>query len=278
MSVALPAGVPDLPGWGLGRGDAVAPGRTVVDRLGGGNDVEVFLVWDERRFALAVAKVLRPHRAADDRARAHLAREAALLERLAHPCLPRGYGVSLEGERPHLLLEWVEGPTLRRLVRRGGPLAREQAVPLAAHLAGALQYLANESIVHLDVKPANVIVGIQPKLVDLGIARPVEEAARLRVAIGTEGWMPPEQVDPVGAGGVGPAADVWALGATLHFALSGEKPFPRGVAPGAVPAPLPPDVPAPLAALVRRMLSPVPADRPAPREIVAALEPLVGAR
>jgi len=192
------------PSWKLRPGQEITPGRRVVEKLGGGIDVEVYLVWDEHLFALAVAKLLRPHQAKVPAARAHLEREGLLALRLRHPHLAHGYALCLDGQYPHLLLEYAEGPTLRRLVRRHGPLAPEQWLPLAAHLASVLQYLHNEEVVHLDVKPANVVVGLAPRLVDLGIARSFEAAARLRDPIGSEAWMAPEQCDPTAAAGTLP--------------------------------------------------------------------------
>lgn len=224
---APPPPRPTESSWALRPGDELAPGRRIVEKLGGGRDVEVYLVWDAHLFALAVAKALRPHRVGQPRAVAHLRREGELARHLAHPGLGRAYEIRLDEPYPHLLLEYVEGPTVRRLVRRSGPLAQEQWLPFAAHLAAVLQYLANEAVVHLDVKPANIVLGMTPRLIDLGIARPVEAGRALRDVIGTDAWMAPEQCDPVGAGGVGPPADVWGLGATLYYALSGETPFPR---------------------------------------------------
>jgi len=153
-----------------------------------------------------------------------------------------------------------------------GPLAKEQLLTLALHLASTLHYLGQERIVHLDVKPANVILAVQPRLIDLSIARSFEDATRLNRAIGTEGYMPPEQCLPSAT--LGPAADVWSLGATLYFAMSGEK-LPRGE--HAEPA-IPNWVPAPLAQVTRWMLSPVPSNRPLPRQIAEALECLVRSR
>lgn len=255
------------PSWGLQAGDAIAPGRTIVKALGGGRDVEVHLVWDDHLYSLAAAKILRPHRIQSPTARRRLRREGELLLRLGHPCLLRGYRLALEGAYPHLLMEYVEGQTLRRLVRRYGPLGKEQWIPLLAHLASALQYLRNESLVHLDIKPANVMVGLRPTLLDLGIARPVAEAEELRQALGTRGWMAPEQCEPVDAGAIGPAADVWSLGATLYFAITGSAPLPP-----LEPKPLPPHVPGELAGLLRRMLAHAPPDRPTPEAIVATVE------
>ena len=86
----------------------------------------------------------------------------------------------VDGDYPHLLLEHLEGPTLKRLLRRGGPLPREQALPLALHVASALHYLSMEGIVHLDVKPDNIVMGIPPRLIDLSLARSLEDAREVR--------------------------------------------------------------------------------------------------
>src|SRR4051794_11168044 len=80
------------PSWELAEGDELAPGRTVVAPLGGGNRYEVFLVWDEHRYALLVAKVLRPNHVDSAIARADLEAEAEALQMLAHPVLVRGFG------------------------------------------------------------------------------------------------------------------------------------------------------------------------------------------
>jgi serine/threonine protein kinase len=251
----------------------------------------VYLVWDDRWFALTVAKILRPDQTEDTRALRELQRESELLGRLAHPVLVRGFGAVLEGPYPHLLLEHLEGPTLRKLIKRYGPLPIEQLLPLALHIAAALHYLSAERIVHLDVKPGNIVMGIPPRLIDLSIARSVESAARLRVPIGTDAYMPPEQCAPEAwAGRIGPAADVWGLGATLYHAATSRLPFPRPPGAGegpdptvrfpqlvAEPAPLPTNVPAPLGELILRMLARDPADRPAACEVASALEPLVAA-
>jgi serine/threonine protein kinase len=279
------------PRWSFDDGAELAPGRHVLRRLGGGSRYEVFLAWDETLFALTVVKVLRPDQAGDARALRELRREAELVERLAHPCLVRGFGAVLDGPHPHLLLEHVEGPTLQRLVAREGPLPMAQLLPLALHVLAVLQYLAGREVVHLDLKPANVVMSGPPRVIDLSIARSVGEARALRTAIGTDAYMAPEQCAPgEGARRVGTASDVWGAGATLYHAASGRVPFPR--APGADasggadarfpqlrarPDPLPETVPAALAATVARMLAHDPAERPTAREAAEALEPLVAA-
>jgi serine/threonine protein kinase len=275
--------------WGFEAGDEIAPGRSVVQVLGGGSRFEVVLVWDDRLFALAVAKVLRPGHAQRERALADLREEAEALERLAHPVIVRGFGGVLEGTHPHLLIEHLEGPTLRSLIRRHGAIEMESLLPLCAHVAAALHYMAAAGMVHLDVKPENIVMGVPPRLIDLSIAMTLERAAEVRGALGTDAYMPPEQCDP-GAfpGAIGPASDVWGLGATLHHAVSGAVPFPRPRGAGSSedrtvrwpqlarePEPLGRKVPAALRELIAAMLAPAPADRPSAANVALALEPLV---
>jgi len=123
--------------WLLGTGDELVPGRTVLVTLGGGKIAEALLVWDERLYAVMVAKVLRPAYADDDDALCSLRHEAWALRELAHPALVRGFDAVLDGPRPHILLEHLEGRTLRSLMRRSGPLPAEQGLPLALHLAAS---------------------------------------------------------------------------------------------------------------------------------------------
>ena len=275
--------------WNLEEGAEIAPGRSVLKQLGGGNRYEVMLVWDDRLFAITVAKVLRPDYAQDERALAELGEEAQALDRLAHPVLVRGFDAVLEGPHPHLLIEHLEGPTLRRLLRRHGVLPLEQLLPLAAHVAAALHYMAAEEWVHLDVKPDNIVMGVPPRLIDLSIARPVERAAHLTGPIGTDPYMAPEQCAPSDyPGEVGPPADVWGLGATLYRAVEGQGAFPRPQGardsddpevrfPQLVerPVQLSDDVPNEFRELVERTLARRPDERPTAAELALSLQPLV---
>src|SRR5262249_4638288 len=159
------------PTWGLEAGDALAPGRTVLRRIGGGRRCETLLVWDEHRLSLLVAKVLRPDQARLPAARADLEHEAALLAPLAHPVLMRPVRGGPGGRFPPFLLEHLEGPTLAELIQGHGALALEQLLPLGLHVASALHYVAAEGVLHLDVKPSNVVMGAPPRLIDLSVAR-----------------------------------------------------------------------------------------------------------
>jgi serine/threonine protein kinase len=279
--------------WDFEEGAPIGPGRSVLKALGGGSRYEVLLVWDDRLFALMVAKVLRPDVAEDARALRELREEAELLERLAHPVIVRGFDAVLDGPHPHLLIEHLEGPTLRRLIRKAGPLPMQQLLPLAAHVAAAIHYLAQERIVHLDVKPDNIVMGVPPRLIDLSVARTHERAARMSGAVGTDAYMAPEQCDPKGsAAPVGPPADVWGLGATLYHAAAGAVPFPRPkgaresedplvrwpqLVPGAEAPPLPRRVSGDAAEVILAALQRDPSVRPSAAELAGSLEPLVAA-
>jgi len=248
----------------------------------------VFLVWDDYFFALMVAKVLRPDRAEDPRHLRALEHEADALDSLEHPVLLRGFDAVLDGPHPHVLVEHLEGPTLRSLIKRGGPVAVEQVLPLALHVAAAIQYMANEGWVHLDVKPDNIVMGVPPRLIDLSVARTFERASRMSSPIGTDAYMAPEQCDPASfKGRIGPAADVFGLGATLFHAVAGSVPFPRERDDRHNPDPavrfpqlhrpavdLPPKTPAALAEAIYAALEPEPEKRPTAADLAAALEPL----
>jgi serine/threonine protein kinase len=278
--------VSDKQSWQLPEGHEIAPGRTVLKSLGGGNRYEVYLVWDERLFAVMVAKLVRPDLVEDERALRGLRREAEALDALAHPVILRGFGSWLDGPYPHVLVEHLEGPTLRRLIKRGGPLPAEQVLPLALHVAAAIHYMAAEGWVHLDLKPDNIVMGIPPRVIDLSLARTVERAKRLRDYIGTNAYMPPEQCVP--AGNVGPPADVWGLGATLYHAVAGRRPFskPRSLDDGdppearfpqltEQPRPWPVRVPDPLSDAIQACLRKDPDDRPTAGELALMLQPAV---
>ena len=274
--------------WGLEGGDAIVEGRYVVERLGGGSDFEAFLAWDERLMALVVAKCLRPHLVEDEAALRRMKREAEFLLGLRHPVVVRGFDAVLEGRRPHLVMEHLEGPNLASLLRRYGPLALQQLIPLALQLAGALHYLGEEGVVHLDVKPRNTIMSAPPRLIDLSVARTFADAQRITGQIGTDLYMAPEQCDPALAP-IGPAADTWGFGATLYHALAGYVPFPRpdfdrdrdernfGVRFPQLaqsPQPLPLDVDVTVAAVVLDCLHQDPQRRPTVGDVVTRLEPV----
>lgn len=270
--------------WRLGEGDAITPDLTAVKLLGGGAAYEAFLAFDEVTYGPVVVKVVRPGQVEDERTLRGLRREVDTLARLSHPALVRALRSEVTGDRPHVVLEHLDGPRLSSLIRRHGPLQEQQYLPLAIEVASALHYLHRQGFVHLDVKPSNVIMGAPAKLIDLSVARTVDRAANLEYAIGTDDYMAPEQTEPPATGTPGPASDVWGLGATLFEAIAGYKAFDEGDQdadtvgeryPQVADAPyeLPPRVAADVAKVVHACLDHDPAARPLPREVAEGLQP-----
>ncbi len=226
---------PEESRWELHQGDEIVPGRTAIKRLGGGLRYEAYLAWDDHLRSLVVIKVLRPGLVEDRRTLEGLRSEVEFLGRLNHPVVVRSFGADLDGPRPHVVLEHLEGPRLSSLRRKYGPLLPEQLVSLAIQLCAAIHYLAAENVIHLDVKPSNVIMGGPPRLIDLSVARTIDQCAQLRSPVGTDAYMAPEQARPENGVPIGPPADVWGVGVTLFEALLGERPFSRGDRDSEVP-------------------------------------------
>jgi serine/threonine protein kinase len=265
--------------WGFTEGDPITAELTAVRRLGGGSAHEAYLAFDEVTYGPVVVKLLRPDRVADEHALRGLAREVEALTAVSHPAVVRLLRHEPAGDRPHLVLEQVDGPRLSTLVRRHGPLPEHQYLPLAVELASALHYLRRTGWVHLDVKPSNVIMGAPVRLIDLSVARPVVEAAASRL-VGTDAYMSPEQCDPDRYGVAGPASDVWGLGATLFEAVAGYRAFDdpaEGRYPQLADEPyeLPATVPCEVQKVLTACLDRDPAARPAPREVAEALAPVL---
>ena len=271
--------------WGFEEGDEIVPGRHALRSLGGGHRYQTYLAWDEEMLSLVVAKLLRPNVLGSEGALRTLAAEASALSVLNHPVLLRSFGAQLEGPRPHLVLEFLEGPPLSTLLRRQGTLALEQVIPLGVQLASALHYMHRQKMVHLDVKPRNIIMGAPPRLIDLSIARTTQEAAATKHPVGTDAYMAPEQCDPGLVGPMGPKSDSWGWGVSMYEAITGTLPFPKidnedesGFPQMHLePRPMDSDTPPALAELVMGTLERRPENRPDQAEIAAALEPFVEA-
>jgi eukaryotic-like serine/threonine-protein kinase len=274
----------ELTSWEFSEGDEIAPGRHAVRLLGGGKRYEAYLAWDDLLYSLVVVKVLRPDRADDPVTLDGLAEEASALDRLRHPVLVRAFDAVLTGPRPHLVLEFLEGPRVSTLLRKYGPLAMEQVLPLALQLCSALHYMHARGVVHLDVKPRNIIMGAPPRLIDLSIAKTFKGAGRVTSPIGTDAYMSPEQCDPQGPVPIGPAADMWGLGATLFEAITASHPFAPDPAENGArerfpqlsgdPDPFPAAFPEVLTGPIMACLAREPAERPTAADLARALEPL----
>lgn len=262
----------------------MVPGRRAVRLLGGGRRYEAYLTWDEGLHALVVVKVLRPSLCDDAGTRAGLAGEVDVLDRLAHPVIVRAFAADLDHERPYVVLEFLDGPRLSTLLRRYGVVV-EQVLPLALQMCSAMHYLASREVVHLDLKPRNVIMAGPPRLIDLSVARRFDQVPAITSPVGTDAYMAPEQCDPARFATIGPPSDVWGLGATLYEALTARSAFPPSGAEDRFPQlshpPEPfPDrrrVPPAVGDAVLSCLADDPAERPTAAALAAALEPLADA-
>jgi serine/threonine protein kinase len=271
--------------WNFAEGDRITPELVAVRRLGGGAAYDAYLAFDEVTWGPVVVKVLRPAQVASPSSLRGLRREVDALEAVNHPVVVRKLRHSFCEERPHLVLESIDGPRLSTLLRRYGPLQPAQYLPLAIDIASALQYLRHIGHVHLDIKPSNVIMGAPARLIDLSLARPEPEAAVLDHPIGTDSYMAPEQADPPRTGSPSYASDVFGLSATLFEALAGYRPYDDGDPDAITPADqwpqlthapydLPETVPTPVTKLVLAGLEREPENRPTPMEIAEGLEPV----
>lgn len=211
--------------WDLQRGAEIDKSLVVIDFLGGGTRYEVFRAWDRTLFCQVAVKVIRPHRVADDRVLDGFVREISIASQLQHPNLVRLLRWTAAAPRPYMVLEYITAQTLGRHLDEIGPVSVPEACLLGIRMCGALHHLHRNQVLHLDVKPDNVTMGDPPRLLDLSLAQPFSGPVRLRHAIGTMAYMPPEQCEH---GEVIPQTDLFSLGVTLYEALSGMRPFSVG--------------------------------------------------
>lgn len=221
---------------------------TTLAQLGRGAMGEVFLAVEDLTGRKVALKVMRAGLGGDGAFLRRFEREALLLAALQHPAIPHYAGSGVDGGRPWLAIEYVEGPPLRRWLADGARVPERVALALTLQAAEALAFAhQRHGVVHRDVKPDNLLVLTGPdgllsercriKVIDFGIAHATvsrdyvefgqaEDEARLTVAgnaIGTPWYMAPEQVR--GDQEITFAADLYALGATLFHLLTGRPPF-----------------------------------------------------
>lgn len=251
------------------------PGYEVLRELGRGGMGTVYLVRNSALDRLEALKVVSwPWTALQ------FHQEVRAAARLGHPNVVTVYA-AVPGPHLAFAMEYVEGRTLAQLVRAGGPLPAARACEYARQAALGLHHAHERGMVHRDVKPQNLIVTRDGgrevvKVVDFGLAKsgaaPRPDAGTgpdlgLGLTLGTPGYAPPEQERDPGA--ADPRADVYALGVTLRYLLTGRHPSTTGPDGGPLPARLPRD----LADVLAKMTAPDPADRYASAAQVAeALE------
>ena len=253
----------------LGRGAEVVAGVRVTEHLARSRRLDVYAAWDEARACPVVVKALR--------------REGELLCLLAHPHLVRAYGVHGE-PRDAVVLETLAGRTVQHALAsaRRRPTAAQVAV-LGGQLGGALRFLHCHEVLHLDVKPGNVVLGDDglARLIDLSHAGP---PGRYEPGRGTWSARSPEQCR---GGELTAAADVWGLGLLLRELASGANTLEaladfHDTDDPALVAPVPPvragrpRLHRGLAGVLDAMLAPGPADRPGLDEVLARLADVAG--
>jgi outer membrane protein assembly factor BamB len=244
--------------------------------LGTGGMGVVRLATSGSGLRLAV-KVIHAEHASDPEFRARFRQEVGAARRVSGAFTASVVDADPEAERPWMATLFIEGPTLAERVKRYGPLEPGELRRMGAGLAEALRDIHRAGVVHRDLKPSNVLLAPDgPKVIDFGISRPADSDLRTETGklIGTPPFMAPEQFQRPRE--VGPAADVFAMGAVLVHALTGRGPFdsdsPYIVAYQVVhDEPDLTGVPEDLVPLVRGCLAKEPADRPTPYEVMVAL-------
>ena len=249
----------------------------LLGQIGTGGMSTVYLgehVVMQRRVAI---KVLPKHRVADTSYLARFHREARAAAALDHPNIVRAYDIDNDGNTHYIVMEYIDGRDLQQTVKRGGPLDYARAAEYIRQAAEGLADAHAHGLIHRDVKPANLLVDQRNtiKVLDLGLARFTDDDhASLTVqydenVLGTADYLAPEQA--VDSHGADARADIYGLGCTMYFLLTGHPPFPDGTLPQRLmahqrqqPPPITkdrPDAPTDLVAICTKMMAKKPADR-----------------
>lgn len=230
---------------------AVLDGRYRVDvPIATGGMSTVYRGLDVRLDRPVALKVMDSRYSGDQQFLTRFQREARAVARLKDPGLVAVYDQGVDGPHPFLVMELIEGGTLRELLRERGPMPPHAAAAVLAPVLGGLAAAHRAGLVHRDVKPENVLISDdgEVKLADFGLVRAVAEAkiTSTSVILGTAAYLSPEQV---GTGDADPRSDVYAAGILTYELLTGDTPFtgdnPLSVAYQRMDA----DVPPPSAAI-----------------------------
>lgn len=272
-----------------GSGQPLVLGNYVLlEQLGGGGMGEVYKARHRSMNREVAVKVIRPERLQKKLALQRFQREIKIASLLNHPNIVRAFDALEDNGRMLLVLEYIEGTNLARLVREHGPLPVAQAVDYVRQAALGLQHAHEQGLVHRDIKPSNLLLDKTGtvKILDLGLARSTEESddfatlTKEGTVLGTIDYISPEQAANSHTADI--RADIYSLGATFYYLLTGQVPFPgQNLAEKLVklrqqePEPVTHyrnDVPPYVVAVLQKMMAKKPEQRyQTPAEVVAAL-------
>ncbi len=258
--------------------------------LGKGGMGIVYLGEHQVMKRLMALKILPPEAVADTRRIERFKAEARACAQLDHPNIVRAYDFAQAGDKLYIVMEYVDGVDLQYAVHRDGPMSVADALDVLIQATEGLAHAHDRGIIHRDIKPSNLLMRTDGvvKVSDLGLARigwAGEGEPEKQRLMGTADFVAPEQA--LNSAGVDARADIYSLGCTLFYLLSGKSPF-EGTSFQRLAkhqtAPIPeirsvrPDCPAAVADLVARMMAKRPDNRPkSASELLAQLERLAGA-
>jgi serine/threonine protein kinase len=216
------------------RGLVLGPFR-ILEPIGKGGISIVYLAADSRSGEQVAIKTFQPKSTAlDARALARFQREMELSRRLDHSHIAYTYEVGCSNGTHYLAMEYVQGKSLGRLVADEGPLTLARTARLFVEVASALEHAHSCGLIHRDLKPSNIMVSADDhaKVLDFGLALVKGELELVEViggkgyAVGTVDYMPPEQAQD--SSKVDERSDLYSLGCSMYYALTGRPPFPVG--------------------------------------------------
>jgi serine/threonine protein kinase len=203
-------------------------GYEILRKVGKGGSGVVFQCRDAMTGRIVAVKVVGGEVAHHPVARMRFAQECKVARKLDHPNIVRVLDFGLDGAKPFLVMEYVDGESLGARIDREGRIPEDEAIDIIAQVGQALHWAHQRKIIHRDVKPDNVLVSAdgRAKLTDLGLVKDLDADYKLTQAetfLGTPNFMAPEQFED--ARSADAVSDVYSLAATLYMAVTGEVPF-----------------------------------------------------